>query len=152
MLPVIQSFMQQQDWIAEDIWKQIHSLCCEYILVHACCIEGPKNSKVLAAEDTNIQSILFGSPPSQLTVLSNRTIEALIAFSWYRCDTKPNLEIVNHALTAAKASEVEKFTTLAVWCLGKTYARLGNYNPSSDHLQETYQLSNTFPLSEVKFQ
>ena len=38
-----------------------------------------------------------------------------------------------------------------MWCLGKTYAQLGDYNPSSNHLQEIYRLSNTFPLSEVKF-
>ena len=107
---------------------------------------------MLAAEDTNIQSILFSSPPSQLTVLSNRTIEALIAFSWHRCDTKPNLEIVNHTLTAAKASGVVRYIASAVWCLGRTYAQLGDYKSSSDHLQEAFRLFNTFLLSEVELQ
>jgi len=47
-------------------------------------------------------------------------MEALIAFSGHRCDTKPNLEIANHEVTAANASGVEKYTALAVWCLGVT--------------------------------
>jgi tetratricopeptide (TPR) repeat protein len=155
VLPVVQSFMQQQDRIAEDIWKQIHSSCCEYVLEHACRVQDttfPKNSKALAAEDTNIQSILFGSPPSsQLTVPSTRIIEALIAFSWHRCDTKPNLEIVNHALTAAKASLDVRYIASAVWCLGVTYYQLGDCGSSYDHLQEAYWLFNS-PPGEVELQ
>ena len=61
VIPVVQSFMQQNDRIAEQIRTQIHSSCCEYVLAHACRIDDPtflKNSKVLAPEDTNIQSIL----------------------------------------------------------------------------------------------
>jgi tetratricopeptide (TPR) repeat protein len=155
VLPVIQSFMQQKDRIAEDIWKQIHSSCCEYVLAHACRLDDPtfpKNSKALAAEDTNIQSILFGSPPSQPTVLPNRTIEALIAFSWHRRDTKPNLEIVNHALTAAKSSRDVRYIASAVWCLGVTYHQLGDHLQFFYHLKEAYGLFNTLPPGEVESQ
>jgi tetratricopeptide (TPR) repeat protein len=155
VVPVVQSFMQQQHRIAEEIRKQIHSSCCEYVLAHACRLDDPifpKNSKALAAEDTNIQSILFSSPPSQLTVLSNRTIEALIAFSWHRCDTKPNLDIINHAVTAAKASGVERHIASAVWCLGQTYAQLGDHHSSCDHLQEAYRLFKTLSPSQVESQ
>ena len=123
VIPVVQSFMQQQGRIAEKIRKQVESSCCEYVLAHACRLDDPtfpKNSKALAAEDTNIQSILFSPPPSQLTVSTNRTIEALIAFSWHRCDTKPTLYIVNYAVTVANASGVERCIASAVWCLGKT--------------------------------
>ena len=94
-----------------------------------------KNLKVLAAEDTNIQSILFSSPLSQLTVPSNRIIEAFIAFSWHCCDTKPALDVMDHAVTAAKASGIERHIALAVWCLGWTYAQIGDYDSSYNHLQ-----------------
>ena len=70
VVPVVQSFMQQQSRITQEVREQVHSLCCEYVLTHACRFDDPTfpdKSKVLAAEDTNIQSILFGSPPSQLT-------------------------------------------------------------------------------------
>ena len=152
VVPVVQSFMQQQNRIAQEIRKQIYLSCCEYILAHPCRFNDPafaKNSKALAAEDTNIQFILFSSPPSQLTVPSDRTIEALIAFSWHRCGTKPTLDIVNYAVTAAKASGVVRHVASAVWCLGSTYTQLGDYRSSYDHVKEAYWLFNTLPPSKV---
>jgi tetratricopeptide (TPR) repeat protein len=154
VLPVVQSFMQQQNRIPEEIRRQVHSSCCEYVLVHACRFDDPTfptNSKALAAEDTNIQSILFSSPTSHHPSLFDTTMEALIAFSWHRCDTKPNLEIANHVVTTAKASGVVKYIASAVWCLGKTYLELGDRR-SYDHLQEAYQLFNTLPRGRVELQ
>ena len=155
VVPVVQSFMQQQDRIAEEIRKQIRSSCCEFILAHACRVSDltfPKNSKVLAAEDTNIQSILFSSPTSPHTVLSDRTMETLIAFGWHRCDTQPNLEIANNVVTAAKDSGVERCIALALWCLGKTYHQLGDIQSSRDPLQKAYQLFNTLLPGEVELE
>jgi tetratricopeptide (TPR) repeat protein len=155
VVPVVQSFMQQQDRIAEEIRNQIHSSCCEYVLAHACRFDDltfPKNSQALAAEDTNIQSILFSSPTSPHTVPSDRTMEALIAFGWLRCDTKPNLEIANIIVTAAKDSAVERYIASAVWCLGKTLAQLGDLLSSYDYLQEAYRLFDTFPPAKVELQ
>ena len=155
VIPVVQSFMQQQGRTAEEIRKQVHSSCCEYVLAHACRLNDPtfpKNSKALAIEDTNIQSILFGSPTSQRIVPSNITMEALIAFSWHRCDTKPNLEIANHVVTAAKASGVARYMASAVWCLGQTYAQLGDHHSSYAHLREAYKIFNSFPPGVVELQ
>jgi tetratricopeptide (TPR) repeat protein len=155
VVPVVQSFMQQQGRITEDIRKQVQSSCCEYVLAHACRFDDPtfpKKSKALAAEDTNIQSILFSSPTSPYPVPSDRTMEALIAFSWHRCDTKPNLEIANHALKAAEASNVVRDIASAVWCLGKTYLELGDHRTSYDHLYEAYRLFNTLPPGEAQLQ
>jgi len=155
VVPVVQSFMQQHNRIVEEIRNQIHSSCCEFVLAHACRFDDltfPKNSKALAAEDTNIQSILFSSPTPPHTVPSDRTMEALIAFGWHRCDTRPNLEIANIVVTAAKDSGVEKYIALAVWCLGQTHAQLGDLLSSYDYLQEAYRLFNTFPPVEVELQ
>jgi len=155
VVPVVQSFMQQQDRITEEIRKQIHPSCCEFVLAHACRVDDltfPKKSKALAAEETNIQSILFSSLSSQLTVPSHKTIEALIAFGWHRCDTKPNLEIANNIVTAAKESGVERYIASAVWCLGKTYYQLGNFQSSYDHLEEAYRLFNPLLLGEIELQ
>jgi len=155
VVPVVQSFMQQHGRIADKVRKQVHSLCCEYVLAHACRFDDlsfPKKSKALAAEETNIQSILFSSLPSQLTVPSDRTIEALIAFGWHRCDTKPYLEIANNIVTAAKDCGAERYIASALWCLGRTYYQLGDYLSSYDHLQEAYQLFNTLPSGEIELQ
>ena len=155
VIPVVQSFMQQRDRIAEKIRKQVQLSCCEYVLAHACRFDDltfPQHSKVLAVEDANIQSILFSSLTSQHIVPSDTTIEALIAFSWHRCDTKPNLEIANHAVTAAKLSGVERYVASAVWCLGQTYAQLGDHDSSYAHLREAYRLFNSLPPGEVESQ
>jgi len=155
VVPVVQSFMQQHQRIAEEVWKQVHSSCCEYVLAHACRVDDltfPKNSKVLAAEDANIQSILFGSPTSQYTAPFDRTMETLIAFGWHRCDTQPNLEIANNIVTAAKDSGVQKYIASSLWCLGQTYYQLGDIQSSYDHMQEAYELFNTLPPGEVELQ
>jgi tetratricopeptide (TPR) repeat protein len=147
--------MQQQGRIAEEIRKQVQSLCCEYVLAHACRFDDPtfpKNSKALAVEDTNIQSILFSSPTTRHIVPSDIIMEALIAFSWYRCDTKPNLEIADHALTAAKASGVLSYRASAGWCLGQTYAQLGDHHSSYAHQRDAYRLFNTLPPGDVELQ
>ena len=149
VVPVVQSFMQQQNRISQEVQNRVHFLCSEYVLAHACRIYDPTftdKSKALAAEDTNIQSILFGSPPS------HRTMEALIAFNWYRCDTKPNIEIADHAVMAAKASGVQRYTASALWCLGMTCYRLGDFDTSYNHMQEAYQHFNTLPPDDVESQ
>jgi hypothetical protein len=159
VVPVVQSFMQQHDQqqhprIPEEVRNQIQSACCRYVLDHACRphdLQFSVKSKALAAEDTNIQSVLFGSPTLQHAVPSDRIMEALIAFGWHRCDIKPSIEIANYVVTAANASGVEKYKASAVWCLGKTYDRIGDHRHSYDHLQEAYRLFNTLP-SEVESQ
>ncbi|KIM39270.1 hypothetical protein M413DRAFT_29445 [Hebeloma cylindrosporum] len=155
VLPVVQSFMQQQDRTTEEIRMQIHSSCCQYVLDHACRYDEsafPVKSKALAAEDPNIQSILLGSLTMQAMSSSNITTEALIAFSWHRCDTKPDLNIAKHALAVANASGVKIYIASAVWCLGKTYQQLGDHRPSYDFLQEAYQLFKALPPGEAESQ
>jgi tetratricopeptide (TPR) repeat protein len=152
VVPVVQSFMQQHGRIEEQVRKQIQSSCCEYVLDHACRFDHPtfpENSKALAAEDTNIQSILFGSSH---TILSDRTIEALIAFSWYRADTKPDIEIAKHAMKVAKSSVVKRYVVSAIWCLGWTYRQLGDYQSSYEHLQEAYLLSSDSSACDMELQ
>ena len=157
MVPVVQSFMQQQNRITQEVRKQVHLSCCEYVLTHACRHDDPTfidKSKALSTEDTNIQSILFGSssPPCQLTVPSHRTLDAFIAFNWYRCDTKPNLQIADHAVMGARASGVQRYIASAVWCLGMTYYGLGIYDTSYKHMQEAYHLFNALPPGETESQ
>ena len=146
VLPVVQSFMQQHGRIEEKIRFNIQSSCHQYVLDHACRDDDPAfpiKSKALAAEDINIQAILYGSPTMQHSIVSSdRAIEALVAFSWYRCDTKPNLEISNHTVSMAKTSGVKKNIASALWCLGATYGFLGEFHVAYDHLQEAYQLFN----------
>ena len=148
VLPVVQSFMQQRSRIEEKIRHNIHSSCCQYVLDHSCRSDDdayPIKSKAIAAEDINIQAILFGSPTMlhSSIKLSDKATEALIAFSWYRCDTKPSLEIAKHVMSMAKASGVKRYIASMLWCLGLTYHILGEFYDAYDCLQEAYQLYNS---------
>ena len=155
VLPVVQIFMQQHGRIEEEIRNNILSSCCQYVLDHACSSDDPTfpaKSKMLAAEDINVQAILCGSLTTQHIMFSDKTLEALIAFSWHRCRTKPNLEIANHAVMAAQASAIEKYIASAVWCLGRTYFLLSEFQPAYNHLQEAYQVFNTLPPGDHESQ
>ena len=155
VLPVVQLFMQQHGRIEEEIRINIQSSCCQYVLDHACRSDDPTfpaKTKMLAAEDINIQAILCGSPTTQHIMSSDRVIEALVAFSWYRCHTKPNLEIANRAVTMAKASEIEKYIASAVWCLGRTYFFLSEFQPAYNHLTEAYKIFNALPSCDRELQ
>ena len=90
VLPVVQSFMQQQGRIGKEIRQDIQLSCSQYILDH----DHQNGLSKLAAEDVNIQAILFSSPTMQHSnMLSDKVIDALISFSWYRCgDAKPNIK------------------------------------------------------------
>ncbi|EDR09251.1 uncharacterized protein LACBIDRAFT_296727 [Laccaria bicolor S238N-H82] len=146
VLPVVQSFMQQHNRIEEDLRAQIFSSFCQYVLDNACRYD-PRfrvNAKDLAAEDTNIQSVLFSRSPS--SNLSEKTTEAFFALSWHYCDTPPNPEIASRTVEAAKVFGVEKYIASAVWCLGRTYYNLDNkHDLAYANLQQAYQLFNALP-------
>ena len=104
VLPVVQSFMQQHGRIGEEIRQNIRLSCSQYVLDH-CDQNRDSMLKALAAEDINIQAIFCSSPTTQNSnLLSDKAIDALISFSWYRCNgAKPSLEIAKHAVSMAKA-------------------------------------------------
>ena len=157
VLPVVQSFMQQRGRIGGEIRQNILLSCCQYVLDHDVSFQyDPAFSKLkaLAAEDVNIQAILFGSPTTQHSnMLSDKAIEALIAFCWYRCeDAKPNVEMARHTVSMAKAFGNKKYVASSLWCLGSTYGYLGELYPAYDNLQEAYQLYNSLLPGNLELQ
>ncbi|KAF8896888.1 hypothetical protein CPB84DRAFT_1815882 [Gymnopilus junonius] len=148
VVPVVQSFMRQHGRISDEFRDQLHSSCCQYVLEHACRYDDSTfhvKSKALAAEDTNIHSILFDSPASQITRLSERTMDTdtLIAFCWHQCDTKPSLDIVEHTLQLANTFGIDRYIAVATWCLGKTYHQVAKYRLAYDHLLKAYRIFNS---------
>ena len=148
VLPVVQSFMQQHGRIGKEIRQNIQLSCSQYILDHhqnnPALRVSESELKALAAEDVNIQAILCGSPTMPYSnMLSDKTIEALIVFNWYRCNnTKPNPEIAKHTVSMAKAFGNKEYIASSLWCLGRTYGYLGEFYACYDHVEEAYQLYN----------
>ena len=152
VLPVVQSFMQQRGRIGEEIRQNIQLSCSQYVLDH-CRQNRVSKLKALAAEDVNIQGILFSSPTAQHRNMSDIVIDALIVFSWYRCDNaKPNVEIAKHAVSMAKAFGDKTHIASSLWCLGSTYRYLGEFYAGYDHVKEAYQLFNALLPGDLRLQ
>ena len=146
MLPVVQSFMQQHGRIGKEIWQNVQFSCSQYVLDHSP-LNLASNRKALAAEDINIQAILCSSPTTQHSnILSDKTIDALISFSCYRCNVKPSLDVAKQAVSMAKAFGENTYIASSLWYLGVTFGYLGEFYAAYDHLQEAYELYNTLLL------
>ena len=154
VLPVVQSFMQQHGRIGKEIRHNVQLSCSQYVLDHyqniPAVVVSESNRKALAAEDVNIQAILCSSPTMQdSNKLSDKAIEALVLFSWYRCvNAKPNLEVAKHAVSIAKAFGDKRYIASSLWCLGTTNIVLGELYAGYDHVQEAFQLYNTLLPSQ----
>ena len=141
VLPVIQSFMLRRKRIPKYIQQAVRSAFCKYILDHACRYRDPffkANSEALAREDVNIQSILVGA--TNHTGFDDELVRALLAFSWYRRDTKPLIAVAEHTLNVAKANGNKRYIAEALLCLGSSYSAVSNYVEAKGVLEESSQL------------
>jgi len=141
VLPVIQSFMLHRNRIPEHIRQALQSAFCKYVLDHACRYRDPTfkaNAEAFAREDVNIQSILVG--PTEHLGSDDRLVRALLAFSWYRRDTKPLVAVAEHTLNVAKANGNEQYIAEALLCLGSSYAEVNNFDKAKGLLEESSQL------------
>jgi len=141
VLPVIQSFMLHRNRIPEHIRRTLQSAFCKYVLDHACRYRDSTfkaNAEALAREDVNIQSILVGA--TNHLGSDDQLVRALLAFSWYRRDTKPLVAVAEHTLNVAKANGNRQYIGEALLCLGSSYAEVDNYVEAKGLLEESSQL------------
>jgi len=141
VLPVVQSFMVHRNRIPEHIQQAVRSAFCKYVLDHACRYRDPTfkaNAEALAREDVNIQSILVGAIDHMGS--DDQLVQALLAFSWYRRDTKPLISVAEHTLDVAKANGNRQYIAEALLCLGSSYAEVDNYVEAKGLLSESFQL------------
>ncbi len=126
ILPVVQSFMATTNQLPDSVRKQVQEACCQYVFDHACRYFEPlfkQHSKALAAEDTNIQSILLVLASSESSISPERVVQALLRFTWYRYDTRPSIEIAESTLNRARLLGEDRYIAEALSVLGGTYLR-----------------------------
>ena len=141
VLPVIQSFMRRPNRIPQCIHQVVRSAFCKYVLEHACRYRDLKfkvNTAALAKEDVNIQSILVGAIDH--TGHDDQLVQALLAFSWYRRDTKPLIAVAEHTLNVAKANRNDRYVAEALLCLGSSYSQVSNFVEAKRVLEECSQM------------
>ncbi|PPQ95395.1 hypothetical protein CVT26_008240 [Gymnopilus dilepis] len=155
VVPVVQSFMQQNNRISDEVRKQLATSCCRYVQDHACRYDDPEfqcRSNALASEDTNIQAVLFGARGALNYDPSESVVKTLLAFCWYRCDTKPSPDLAEQTVAAAGVFGKKEYVAEAEWCLGKTYHFVGKSKLAHEHLNRAYQLFNWSEHSDVHWQ
>ena len=138
VLPVVQSFMFTTSRIRDSTRQSVQKGCCQYVLDHSCRYyeaDFNQKSEALAAEDTNIQSILLS-----LALVSENVIEALLRFTWYRFDTRPSIDIAKRTLDLAKSLGKDRYIAEALCVLGGTYFRLSKDDMAMQSLSEACQL------------
>jgi len=138
VLPVIQSFMVHQKRIPENLRQGLQSAFCKYVLDHASRYRDPTfeaNFEALAKEDVNIQSILVGT-----TNRTDQLVQALLAFSWYRRDTKPLIAVAEQTLNVAKANGNKRYIAEALLCLGSSYSQVKKFVEAKGVLEESSRL------------
>jgi len=141
VLPVVQSFMLHCNRIPEHVQQRVRSAFCKYVLDYACRYRDPTfkaNAEALTRGDVNIQSILVGATDHLGS--DDRLVQALLAFSWYRRDTKPLVAVAEHTLNVAKANGSERYIAEALLCLGSSYAEVNNFDKAKGLLEESSQL------------
>jgi len=141
VLPVVRSFMVHRNRIPTRIQRAVRSACCKYVLEHACRYRTSifkDNAEALAREDINIQSILVG--PIEHTNFDDQFVRALLAFSWYRRDTKPLISFAKHTLNVAKANGNKRYIAEALLCLGSSYSLVSNYVEAKGVLEQSSQM------------
>ena len=141
VLPVIQSFMVHRKRIPESIQHAMRSAFCKYVLDYACRYRDPmfkSNAEALAREAVNIQAILVGA--TDLKGSDDQLVQALLAFTWYRRDTKPLIGVAKHTLTVAKANGNKRYIAEALLCLGSSYVEVNNPCKAKGPLEESSQL------------
>ncbi len=144
-LPVIQSFMLTNNRILPSVLLQVQEACCQYVFDHACRYYDrsfKRNAQALAAEDTNIQSILLTFDSSLSAVSLNKIVETLLHFTWYRFDTRPSIEIAQRTLELAKLSGKDQYTVEALTALGITHQAFNGYTLAEEYFAEGYQYSD----------
>lgn len=143
VLPVVQGFMLKR--IPDAVHRRMQEACCQYVLDHSSRYHEPKfkeHSEKLAAEDTNIQSLLLSSTPR---VPLDRLFETLLCYTWYRFETQPSISVAQRTLDFARASGNNSHVAKALLALGATYRRHSKFESALHCLDEALQLFDNLP-------
>ncbi|KAJ3514814.1 hypothetical protein NLJ89_g2144 [Agrocybe chaxingu] len=137
VLPVVQSYMNSR--MSDDVRQRARRAFCEYILQHNSRVRDPnfkRDAAALAQEDINIQSALFGWTPAKNEEDLKKIVQALLSFTWFRHDTRPDTKLAVHAVHIARLSGNGFLIADALFALGSIEGRLSQFASALDHLQE----------------
>jgi len=83
---------------------------------------------------------------------NDQLVRALLAFSWYRRDTKPLIAVAKHTLDMAKANGNKQFIAEALLCLGSSYAEVNDFGKAKTLLEESTLLASDHSNQQLDFE
>ncbi|KAF9062395.1 hypothetical protein BDP27DRAFT_1451765 [Rhodocollybia butyracea] len=117
VLPVIRRYVLHPDRFPEHIWESTVRMACAFLKEHNASL-GTSNylthKTARSLEEANLQGILL-----ETTAADPDIIEALLILSEHQYETRPRLEVVQHALELSKESEDKKWYAEALYWNGQ---------------------------------
>jgi len=170
VLPVVQSYMNQQNRIPDDIRQGVYATSCRFLELHASPVKGPNNPEfkrdiaAITAQVINIQALLTEiiqdeigtrgplpspslsssqgteTPPSARPTIHPERLDALLTFAWYQRWTKPDTLVAEYALKLAKSASEAQRRADAVFCLGSILMKQSQYQEGRARFEEAREL------------
>ncbi|KAF9071497.1 hypothetical protein BDP27DRAFT_1419064 [Rhodocollybia butyracea] len=128
VLPVIRRYVLDPIRFPENIRESTVQMACAFLKEHNASLGASnylahKNARSL--EEANLQGILL-----ETTAADPDKIEALLILSEHQFETRPRLEVAQHALELSKRSEDQKWYGEALYWNGKNLDSLDQYDDS----------------------
>jgi len=152
--PIVRTLISSRG-IPENARRQVQEATCQYVAFHAhryYHAEFQQCITAFSAEDVNIQSILLNSIFGDALIPSERIVEALLKYLWYRFDTnKPFVELAQHVVVFAISVNNARYKAEAFATLGGAYLKLGNHHLAEENLTKACQLFGELSLDGDMF-
>ncbi|KAF9065648.1 hypothetical protein BDP27DRAFT_1424625 [Rhodocollybia butyracea] len=133
VLPVIRRYVLDPQRFPENIRESTVQMACAFLKEHNAS-RGESNylahENARFSEEANLQGILL-----ETTIPNPGTIEALLILSEHQIETRPRLEISQHALELSKKSQDQKLYAKALYWNGRNLTCLDQYEAALKQFQ-----------------
>ena len=170
VLPVVQSYMNQDKRIPDDIRQGVYATTSRFLDLHKSSMKGPNDPKfksdiaAIGAQVVNIQALLteiihdeIGTrgelqspsissvqatkrPLSAKPSIQPERLDALLTFAWYQRWTKPDTLVAEYALTLSKTANDAQRAAEAVYCIGSILMEQTLYGEAGVRYNEAKEL------------
>jgi tetratricopeptide (TPR) repeat protein len=159
VIPVVQSYMHQNNRIPATVRKNTQAACYKFILDHDAPAGDPKfndHFAALASEETNIQAILLAAVQAVERGASSTTglevnsaddtlWDVLHIFGWYELWSRAPIDLAERSVTAARAANKKRALAEALHRLAHALSHNHRYSEACGPFKEARECFKTLP-------
>lgn len=142
VLPVIRSYILSPRHLPLDITNaartNVRQACYSLLAKHKSSPGDPsfvENTRVLASQEANINSILFDATNSDEVDVDPQAIAGLLILCWHHHWVRPRLECIAHTMAVAVRTNNERYTAEALYCYGSMCLKLDRYSDATEKME-----------------